>query len=423
MISRFSEGASERSGRYYGWVIVGLTFLTMAVGGSIVGTFPVFYVAFLEEFGWSRADTALAFSFSMVTFAASAGFIGAMVDRWGPRLIIPAGIAILGVGLALMSMVSSLPALYVFYGGVVALGVTMFGFIPTSTVVSQWFTRRRSTAMGVALSGRSCGGVLMVPLSAWLIAAFGWRGAYLLLAVGVVVLLGPLNLALHRARPAAAGRRAADGSGADWTLREALGDSAFWLLFLAGMFNGVGFSVVGVHQAAHMVDVGMSPLKAASLIGGLAVVRAAGGVFGGWVGDRIGRTRTFHLLSLLAMAGVFLLMNLSARHAWLGYLYVLAYGVGAGARGAIFVSIKADVFPGGSFGRILGFSQMGGGLASAAGPWLAGYFFDVWRSYYWAFILVLTVQALSMLAVAAAASGAGRRKGGFRGGAAGGPRS
>ncbi len=409
MTPYFSDRASESSGRYYGWVIVGLTFLTMAVGGSIVGTFPVFYVAFLDEFGWSRADTALAFSFSMVTFAVSAGFIGAMVDRWGPRVIIPAGIVILGVGLALMSRVSSLPTLYFFYGGVVALGVTMFGFIPTSTVVSQWFTRRRSTAMGISLSGRSCGGVLMIPLSAWLIAAFGWRAAYLLLAVGVVVLLAPLNALLHRARADAAGGKAAEAPGPNWTLKEALGDSAFWLLFLAGMFNGVGFSVVGVHQAAHMVDVGLSPLKAASLIGGLAVVRALGGVFGGWAGDRIGRTRTFYLLSLLAMSGVFLLMNLSARHAWLAYAYVLIYGIGAGARGAIFVSIKADIFPGRSFGRILGFSQMGGGLASAAGPWLAGYFFDVWRSYYWAFILVLAVQALSMAAVAAASSGAGRR--------------
>ena len=409
MTPYFSDRASESSGRYYGWVIVGLTFLTMAVGGSIVGTFPVFYVAFLDEFGWSRADTALAFSFSMVTFAVSAGFIGAMVDRWGPRVIIPAGIVILGVGLALMSLVSSLPTLYFFYGGVVALGVTMFGFIPTSTVVSQWFTQRRSTAMGISLSGRSCGGVLMVPLSAWLIAAFGWRAAYLLLAVGVVVLLAPLNAILHRARADAAEGKAAEAPAPNWTLREALGDSVFWLLFLAGMFNGVGFSVVGVHQAAHMVDVGLSPLKAASLIGGLAVVRALGGVFGGWAGDRIGRTRTFYLLSLLAMSGVFVLMNLSARHAWLAYAYVLIYGIGAGARGAIFVSIKADIFPGRSFGRILGFSQMGGGLASAAGPWLAGYFFDVWRSYYWAFILVLAVQALSMAAVAAASSGAGRR--------------
>ena len=411
MMPYFSEKASENTGRYYGWVIVGLTFFTMAIGGSIVGTFPVFYVAFLDEFGWSRADTALAFSFSMATFAISAGVIGAMVDRWGPRVIIPTGITILGVGLVLMSMVSSLPTLYFFYGGIVALGVTMFGFIPTSTVVSQWFVRRRSVAMGISLSGRSCGGIVMVPFSAYLIATFGWRAAYVLLAIGIIVLLVPLNVFLHRRRTDVTEPRRGDDLGSSWTLKEALSDSVFWLLFLAGIFNGVGFSVVGVHQAAHMVDVGMSTMKAASLIGGLAVIRALGGILGGWVGDRIGRTRTFYLLSVIAMSGVFLLMNLSEHRVWLGYAYVLVYGIGAGARGAIFVSIKADIFAGNNFGRILGFSQMGGGLASAVGPWLAGYFFDLWRSYYWAFILVLAVQVLSLIAVAAASSQAKRRKG------------
>ena len=152
-------------------------------------------------------------------------------------------------------------------------------------------------------------------------------------------------------------------------------------------------------------------MKAASLIGGLAVVRALGGILGGWVGDKIGRTRTFYLLSLVAMSGVILLMNLSERIAWLGYAYVLVYGIGAGARGAIFVSLKADIFGGKNFGRILGFSQTGGGLASAVGPWAAGYIFDLWESYYWAFILVLVVQILSLIAVAAASSKAKRRKG------------
>ena len=409
----YSDSANESSSRYYGWVIVGLTFFTMGIGGSIVGTFPVFYVAFLNEFGWSRADTALAFSFSMVTFAISAGFIGAMVDRWGPRVIIPTGIMILGVGLALMSQVSSLPTLYFFYGGVVALGVTMFGFIPTSTVVSQWFAQRRSVAMGISLSGRSCGGILMVPFSAYLIATFGWRAAYIFLAIGIVLLLVPLNVLIHRSRADMTERKTGDDLGPSWTLKEALSDSVFWLLFLAGIFNGVGFSVVGVHQAAHMVDVGMSTMKAASLIGGLAVVRALGGILGGWVGDRIGRTRTFYLLSLVAMSGVFILMNLSEHLAWLGYVYVLVYGIGAGARGAIFVSLKADIFAGKSFGRILGFSQTGGGLASAVGPWIAGYFFDLWESYYWAFILVLSVQFLSLVAVAAASSQAKRKKDNF----------
>jgi MFS family permease len=173
-VSRFSSvDESEGSPRYYGWVVVGLTFATMAIGGSIVSTFGIFFVEFLKEFGWSRADTALAFSTSMVTFALAAGPIGALIDRWGPRTVISTGVAVLGLGLFLMANVSSRPTLYFYYGVVVALGVTLIGMIPTSTVVSQWFIQYRSTAMGMAHAGRSAGSFVMVPLAAFLIA---WPG-------------------------------------------------------------------------------------------------------------------------------------------------------------------------------------------------------------------------------------------------------
>ncbi len=398
----FSSEAGEQSPRYYGWIVVGVTFLTMAIGGSIVGTFSVFYVAFLDEFGWSRADTALGFSASMVTFAFSAGLIGALIDRFGPRRVIPFGVAVLGGGLLLMSTVSSLGTLYLYYGVVVAVGITLIGFVPTSAVVSRWFVRRRATAMGIALSGRSCGGLVMIPLTAFLIGVFGWRSAYLLLAAGVTVVLLPLTATLHRDPPALPEERSPAGEEGGWTLRQALGDAAFWLLFLAGIFGGLSFSIVGLHQIAHMVDVGIGKLTAASLIGSLAVLRTLGGVTGGWVGDRVGRLGAFLAASAASLAGVFLLMNASAERWPLVYLYVLLYGLGEGARGTAFVSLKADIFPGRSFGRILGFSQVGAGLASAVGPWLAGYIFDVLGSYRLAFWLVAVVKVLSMVTVAGA---------------------
>ena len=205
MTGWFSPQRRESDPQYYGWLVVGTTFFTLAIGGSLVGTFPVFYVAFLDEFGWSRADTALAFSASMVTFAVSAGVIGALIDRWGPRRVIPAGIGVLAVGLALMSTISRLPTLYVYYGLIVALGVTLIGFIPTSAVVNSWFVQRRSMALGLALSGRSFGGFVMVPLAAYLIGWVGWRNAYLLLGAGIFILLFPLNLAFHK--PLSASRK------------------------------------------------------------------------------------------------------------------------------------------------------------------------------------------------------------------------
>lgn len=408
----FSPGADETSLRYYGWLAVGVTFLTMATGGAIVGTFSIFYVSFLEEFGWSRADAALGFSFSMVTFALSAGVIGGLIDRWGPRAVIPCGVAVLGTGLALMSTVRGLGTLYFYYGFVVALGITLIGFVPTSTVVSRWFRRRRATAMGIALSGRSLGGLVMVPLSAFLIKAYGWRAAYLILAAGITLLLLPLTAALHRSPPLPPEERGAHGGEAP-PPSEGLGGPAFWFVFLAGLFHGIGFSIIGLHQAAHLVDVGLSTLTAASLIGMLAALRTVGGLAGGWCGDRMGRTAAYFTSCAASLAGVFLLMGVSAERWLLAYLYVVFLGLGEGARGITFLSIKADLFPARSFGRILGYSQVGAGLAAAAGPWLAGYIHDVMGSYSYAFWLVVLVDVLSLGTVAAAGlRGRGARAGG-----------
>ncbi|MEK6709369.1 MAG: MFS transporter [Nitrospinota bacterium] len=400
MRSPFAPEADEGSPRYYGWLAVGLTFLTMATGGAVVGTFSVFYVAFLREFGWSRADTALGFSFSMVTFALSAGPIGWLIDRWGPRAVIPCGVAVLGAGLALMSTVRSLHALYLYYGVVVALGVTLIGFVPTSTVVSRWFRRLRATALGVALSGRSVGGMVLVPLSAFLIKAYGWRAAYLLLAAGITALLLPLTIAFHRAPPSREGPPASPGAGG---AGQGLGSAAFWFVFLAGLFHGVGFSIVGLHQVAHMVDRGLSTLTAASLIGFLAALRTLGGVGGGWAGDRLGRTAAYFASCAMSLVGVLLLMGASGERWYLAYLYVVFLGLGEGARGIMFLSLKADLFPAKSFGRVLGFSQVGAGLAAAVGPWLAGYIHDAMGNYRYAFWIVVIVDALSIAAVAAAA--------------------
>jgi MFS family permease len=398
---RFFETTGEGNPRYYGWLVVGLTFLTMAIGGSIVSTFPVFYVTFLEEFGWSRADTALAFSTSMVTFAISAGPIGALIDRFGPRVVIPSGVVVLGAGLVLMSVVSSRFTLYLFYGVIVALGVTLIGMIPTSTVVSQWFVRMRSTALGIAHSGRSAGSLILVPLSAFLIGWAGWRSAYLILAAGIVALLLPLNLFLHR-QPPEPEKTEPGEDGSNWTLARAIHDRAFWLLFLSGIFQGASFSIVGVHQVAHMVDVGISTIMAAWLLGSMAILRALSGIAGGWIGDLVGRRWTFAAASVIGLSGVLCLMLVSADRWILVYPFVLLYGIGAGARGTSFVSLKADIFPGKSFGRILGFSQLGAGLASGLGPWFAGYIFDVMGSYQWAFVLVLVMNLLSLFTGVAA---------------------
>ena len=124
-----------------------------------------------------------------MTFALAAGPIGALIDRFGPKTVIPMGVVVLAAGLVLMSAVTSRFTLYLYYGVFVALGVTLIGMIPTSTIVSRWFVKRRATALGIVHSGRSAGSLILVPLSALLIGWYGWRSAYLFIAAAVIVLL------------------------------------------------------------------------------------------------------------------------------------------------------------------------------------------------------------------------------------------
>ena len=157
-----------------------------------------------------------------------------------------------------------------------------------------------------------------------------------------------------------------------------------------------------------MVDVGFTKITAAWLLGFLAILRAVGGIGGGWIGDRVGRRWTFAVASAIGMFGVLCLMFITPDRWPLALLFVALYGIGAGARGTSFVSLKADIFPGQNFGRILGFSQIGAGLASGAGPWFAGYIFDVMGSYRYAFWLVLVMNVLSIGAGLAATRRAAR---------------
>ncbi|MFQ5895191.1 MAG: MFS transporter [Nitrospinota bacterium] len=390
---------------YYGWVVVGVAFLTMALGGTVNATFSVFYIAILEEFRWSRAETALAFSLSMATFALAAAPAGALIDRWGPRRVLPAGVGVLCMGLALSSLVHAPWHLYLLYGVVTALGITLVGFVPTHTVVSRWFIRRRAIALGLAQAGRGVGALLVVPFAQLLIGWVGWRHAYWVLALLIGGVLIPLNYLFQRGGPEEVGLRpdglseaaAPPAAPVSWTLSRALRDASFWVLLPTGALHGVTFGAVMVHQVAHMVDVGLPALLAASVFGLTALIRAGAGIGGGWVSDRVGRVPTYLAASALTLGGIFALAQAGPGGASWAYVFALLYGLGSGARGTSLVALKADLFRGPHFGSILGMSQLGTGLGAAVGPWLAGYIFDRTGDYQLAFLLVAASILLSAL--------------------------
>lgn len=136
---------------YYGWVIVGVSFLTLFFSLGTRFSFGVFYVAILKEYGWGRGETAGAFSLALVIHALFAMVTGTLIDRFGPRTLFPIGATFLAMGLAATSRITAIWHLYLFFGVVMAMGINTLAFSPHMSLIPKWFTTKRGLASGLVL--------------------------------------------------------------------------------------------------------------------------------------------------------------------------------------------------------------------------------------------------------------------------------
>ena len=224
-------------------IVVGAVWVTLAIASGLYFSFPIFFVAFLDEFGWSRGATALAFSISSIVQGLLSPGVGTLVDRFGPRRVMLTGVAVLGVACILASRVGSLWTLYLITGVLAASGVCAVSWVPSGALIARWFAERRGSMMGIAFSGMGAGVLVMGPLAQWLIDAYGWRAAYVILGAGTLCLLGPIvwfgvrdSPGAGRAWGSAAEPRAGAVSAvpdAGASIGDALRSRPFWALFFA----------------------------------------------------------------------------------------------------------------------------------------------------------------------------------------------
>ncbi|MCP4626855.1 MAG: MFS transporter [bacterium] len=396
---------------FYGWIAVGISFLTLAVGGSTNGSFSIFYLAILKEFDWTRADTAVAFSLSMLVFSACGPLVGWLSDRFGTRRIMPFGVIVLTIGVLSSSFISSLWHLYICYGILMAAGVTHIGFIPNVIIISNWFFRHRALALGIAQSGRGVGTLILIPLIQYAIQTVGWRNAYLLLGGLVFIVLFPLLTIFQRGSPREKGLTrlgAPDalpkGKGMPKryggpSLPEAVHSYRFWTLVLISIIRGAGFSGLFVHAVVYMDDVGYPTILAATILGLAAIFRSGGGIVGGFFSDRFGRESTFTVFSVLTFAGTLVLIFSNAELPILIYAFAILYGLGSGGESTIYSSLQADIFQGKNFGLIFGVIQTATGIGAALGPWLTGLIYDTLGTYLPAFQGMLTIHVISVIGI------------------------
>jgi MFS transporter, OFA family, oxalate/formate antiporter len=381
------------------WFIAGLAFIVLGFSRGFHSSFGVFNVALLESFGWSRGATAGIFSVVLSVDALLSPVVGYLLDRYGPKKVVVAGCLALMIGLFFSARVTELWELYLYFGLVVAIGITFMGMVPHVFIISEWFSSNRATAIGLVYAGTGVGIMLLAPLSEWLISTYGWARTLEAYALFVLIALVPVVGLFYQHGPYGEKLRQRMGRKQDqnqWTARLALQSLQFWLLFLARIGAACGTTVIVTHQVAHVVDVGYSKFLAASIFGLAGITSSFGRVVFGFIADLLTKQAAYTLNILMTVIGVGALMILrDPSQTWLLYVYVIFFGIGFGSRAVIFSALTADIFSGKGFGAILGYSTVAVGVGGALGSWLGGAFYDWTGSYLVSFALSALLLACS----------------------------
>ena len=399
---------------FYGYVILALCFANMVVMRGVNGAFGVYYLALLEEFHWSRSDGASIASINYLVYALAAPVVGYAFDRLGPRLLMPVGAALVGIGLVLSSFAHSLLALYFSYGIVTALGQGALGFVGHNALISFWFVQRRATAIGIASMGQGLGALVMVPATQMLVASVGWRWTYVVTGGLLLLVLVPLNAIFQRRDPQDVGQypdgqaapqsgttgKAAKKNARDWTLGEAIRSFPFWCIVVGHLALGTALFLINTHAIAHFVAVGYEKLAASFYFGLIGFIRIGATIFWGALSDRLGRNIAYGLAILVAISGLICMMAMTySAPLWLVYLAIALYGIGHSSGNPTYGAVIADIFSGRKIGLIFGFLEMSFGVGSAFGSWIGGFLFDTTGNYAWAFAVCLLCFSISAGAI------------------------
>ena len=377
---------------FYGYVVVGATFLTLLVVWAGYYTFGIFFRPVLDEFGWTRAMTSGAFSMSTIVTGVLAVLMGSLTDRFGPRLVMTFCGLMLSVGYFLMSRIGAVWQLYIFYGLILGVGMSG-GYIPLMTTVARWFVRRRGLMMGVVVSGVGVGGLIGPPLANRIITAYGWRTSYLILG-GVVTGIVLLSAQFLKRDPAQLGIVAlgeddldiqASNSGIkSLSVREAIRTSQFWMVCGINCCFGIGLFSILVHVSPHVIDLGISPAIAAGVLATIGGSSFVGKLLSGRAADSIGSRMTLGI-GLALMAAAYLLLA-SAITVWVLYVFAIIFGLAYGACVPSIPHLVAGLFGLSSNGAIFGTANVFFNIGGALGPFFTGLVFDLTGRYRIAFL-------------------------------------
>jgi MFS family permease len=385
-------------GIFYGWTLVGVAAFVM-----VIGTVPLFqgmtawFVVLEREFAWSRTQLSIAFSLSRVEGSIMGPISGYLIDKLGSRRMVLIGLVIAGGGFVIMSRMTNIWHFYAAFV-VMSMGVGLGTWMPMMTVLNNWFTRNRSTAMALAMEGFLVGGMVLVPLLAFVIdpdvaGRPGWRNTALVIGLFLIAVAFPLSRLIRNApepygqfpdgeamalprQTAAAG---AAGNEPDYTWQEAVKTKTFWLITMGHACSSIVIVTITVHLGPMLDDRGFSLQTVGWVVGAYTGVAAIFTLIGGYVGDRLPIRLALFGFSAVQSGAVLVLMLAESQP--MVYLFAVLMGIGFGGRNPLTTAIRGVYFGRKAFASITGISMIPMNVLLLAAPLFAGIMFDATQSY------------------------------------------
>ena len=383
---------AKQAGIHYGWIVVGVTFLTVLIAAGARSAPAVLIHPLEVEFGWSRDAIALAVAIGLLLFGLGSPFAGRLMDRFGPRRVMLVALLIVGASTATSVLMSALWQLHLFWGLLSGLGAGALSTVLGATVASRWFVAQRGLVLGIFGAAGSAGQLIFFPLLMWLVVAAGWRGATLVLALVIGLVLLPVLL-LMRNEPAEIGLQPyggpppalAVGESSEGIMRRALRVPEFWLL--SGSFFICGASsagVVGTHLIPYSIDHGIPEVTAASALALMGAMNFAGTLASGWLTDRFDPRKllafyySFRALSLFLLPFVTDFYGLA--------IFAVIFGLDYIATVPPTVALTADLFGRQNVGSVFGWVFFSHQVGAALLAYLSGVIRVTTGDYQFAFL-------------------------------------
>jgi MFS family permease len=369
----------------YGWVIIAAGMIMSCIGMGAMMSLGVLLQPIVQDTGWSRTAVSTAALLNFLGMGVGSFIWGTLSDRFGARVVVAAGGAMLGLGLALASQMESVLAFQAVYGGTVGLAVGSL-YVPMTALAVRWFDRNRSLAAALVSIGMGMGTTIMAPLAGWLVSEGGWRFAMTTMGMIAWAVILPAALLL-RAPPVPGGAATATHiqEAPDIPLLRALVSPQCLAISLAFFACCAAHSGPIFHMVSHVANCGVPELAAASVFG----VAGLGGLIGriafGLISDKVGARPT--LIVGLTLQGTSILLWLADGGLGGFYATALIFGFAYGGVMPLYAILVRESFPGRIMGGVFGVVVMVSFFGMAIGPWLGGFVFDRFGTYAWLYLV------------------------------------